>query len=203
MLLVAAISLHAQAFTDDFESYTAAAPGINVVAPGSFGPWSVTAGSVDILNGFPGILCRSGAKCIDDGSTNSSGTVQRSFTATAGTQYALTFWYSGSQRGASPSDSMTVTLGTATLAISNIPFTQGFTQGTLAWTAPSSGPAVVQFAYLTGADNSGLIIDDVALTAGVVPVVPVPPTITLFILGLACLGGYYTWRTRGSRGVIT
>ena len=186
MTLLAATSVSAQVFTDDFESYAALAPGINVPAPNTFGPWSVTVGSIDLLNNFPGIVCRSGSQCVDDGSTNISGAFQRTFTAVAGTQYTLTFWYSGSQRVGSPTDSMTVTLGTATLAVSNVPFGQGFTQGTLSWTAPASGAATVQFTYLTGADNAGLIIDDVALTAAAAAA-PVPALGEWGLIGLTLM----------------
>ncbi len=180
VLAPTAVSAQVLVLTDDFESYSVAGVGITIVAPNTFGSWTVTAGSVDLLRNYPGIPCRSGLQCVDDGGTGSSGAIQRTFTATVGAQYVLTFWYSGSQRAFSASDSMTVTLGTATLPVTNIPFGQGFTQGTVNWTASASGAATVLFTYTTGADNAGLMIDDVVVTA----TTPVPTLGEWWLIGL-------------------
>jgi hypothetical protein len=90
---------------------------------------------------------------------------------------------------------MSVVLGTTSLSVNNVPYTQGFTQGTVTWTAGTTGTALVQFQYLTGADNAGLIVDDVVLTAtgGGIPGTPIPPTVLLSALGVALLAGYYAW----------
>lgn len=171
-------TVHAQTvFSEDFESF----PTATVASPNSFGPWNVTAGSVDTLNSYPGLTCHSGTGCVDmDGSTSAAGTIQRTFAATAGLQYVLTFWYSGNQRGGS--DSMTVSLGTSTLSLTNIPSSQGYTQGTVFWTAPSTGTATVQFAH-AGADNVGILLDDVTLNAAT----PTPTLSQWAMIGLAGL----------------
>ena len=186
-------TLHAQAvFTEDFESY----PTATVASPNSFGPWNVTAGSVDTLSSFPGLTCHGGTHCVDmDGSTFAAGTIQRTFAATAGVQYALTFWYSGNQRGA-PSDSMTVSLGTSTLSLTNIPSSQAYTQGTVIWTASSTGTATVQFAH-AGGDNVGILLDDVTLTGAT----PTPtPTLsqwaTIGLAGLLLVFGAYKLKSK-------
>ena len=96
-------SLSAQAqlvFSEGFESYAVAAgSGVTVQTPNTFGPWSVSAGSIDILDTYPGLAPRTGVQNLDmDGSTNSAGTITRTFTATAGVTYTLTYYYAGNQR---------------------------------------------------------------------------------------------------------
>jgi hypothetical protein len=182
LLLCSTGTLHAQTvFTEDFESF----PTATITSPSSFGAWSVTAGSVDTLSSFPGLTCHGGTHCVDmDGSTGAAGTIQRTFAATAGVQYVLGFWYSGNQRGGS--DSMTVSLGTSTLSLTNIPSSQPYTQGTVSWIAPSTGTATVQFAH-AGADNVGILLDDVTLTAATLTPIPTPTLSQWATIGLAVL----------------
>lgn len=165
-------------FTDSFESYT---PGTNST---SFSPWTVTAGSVDILNvgTFPTLPPRTGSQNLDmDGSTNAAGTITRSFAVTSGVTYTLTYYYSGNRRN-SNTDSMTVTLGTASVT-HTIPGTQGYTFGSLTWTATSTGTANVTFAHV-GNDNIGMLLDDVTVSVGTLAV----PTLTEWgMMGLTAM----------------
>jgi hypothetical protein len=188
IVLISAASLQAGLIlSDDFESYTAPSGSFATVITGGTGllPWNVTAGSIDILNNF--LTCHSGTHCIDMDGTNAggAGTITRSFAGIAGTQYTLTFWYSGNQRGGAV-DTMTVSLGTQTLSLTNIPSAQPFTQGTLVFTPGASGSVAITFAH-AGSDNIGIILDDVAVNAPDSGV-PEPATWTLLGAGLAMVG---------------
>lgn len=166
MSIVAACSIaaHAQIFTETFEGYSVPSGSlVSVNSPNTFGPWSVTAGGVEILNSFAGLPARNGTKNLDmDGGISQAGTITRTFSTTAGVTYTLTYYYSGSQRG--DLNSMTVTLGTSSATHSNIPSAQGYTLGTVTFTAPSTGTASVTFAH-TGGDNFGLLLDDITLSS--------------------------------------
>jgi hypothetical protein len=129
------------------------------VNPNTFGPWTVSTGSIDMLNSYPGLAAHGGTKNLDmDGGTNAAGTINRTFTATAGVTYTLTYYYAGNQRGGSP-DTMTVSLGLNSVTHSNVASSQGYTLGTVSWTASNSGTANVTFAT-TGGDNVGILLDD-------------------------------------------
>lgn len=186
-LFVFAVTMSAQAATiisDGFESYAApSGSALLVSAPGTFGPWTVNAGSIDILNNYPGLPCHTGNQCLDmDGSTNAAGTISQSFAGVAGTTYTLAFWYSGSQRG--DVNSMTVTLGTQSVAITNVPSNLPWTQAGFSFTPSANGPVTLQFAH-SGGDNVGILLDDVSVITGV----PEPSTWALSgaALGLAGL----------------
>lgn len=196
LAVVSALSMQAQVFTENFESYSAPSGSLTGVGTaGTFGPWTVSAGSIEILNSYPGLPARGGTQNLDmDGGTSSAGTINRTFTATAGATYTLTYFYAGNQRGGSP-DTMTVSLGLNSVTHSNVPSAQGYTLGTISWTAASTGTANVTFAT-TGGDNVGILLDDVTLVTNVTGT----PTLTewgmLSLTAMLVLFGAYKAKTK-------
>lgn len=175
-------------FTEDFDSY----PGIpfggyTTVTNGNFlGLWAVTAGSIDLLNNYPGLPCYSGTQCLDmDGTTSAAGTITRNFSYTAGTTYVLTFWYRGSNRGPD-SDTMTVTLGDQSTNLS-VPYNQSYTMGSLTFSPVANGTGAVTFAH-HGADKKGILLDDIKLESRDDAQVPEPATWALMAGGLLLAG---------------
>lgn len=136
-----------------------------------------------------GITCHSGNKCLDTDGTGSVGsaTITRSFAVTAGVTYFLSFWYSGSQRNFNGPDSVRVNFGSA--AALDLNQAQGantwLSDSSRSFVAGSTGTATLSFTNLGGADNVGIIIDDVSVTDNTVPE---PATFALIGGGLMLLG---------------
>jgi hypothetical protein len=175
--------------SDNFDGYPAVPSGglILYTSPISFGAWNVTAGSVDLLNNYPGLPCHSGTQCLDmDGSTNAAGTITTNFSYTAGVTYALSFWYAGNQRNAN-ADTMNVTLGGQSTQLI-VPYLTAWTQGTLVFTPATNGTGALTFAHL-GSDNQGILLDDVTLQSrgGAAPI-PEPATWAMMAGGLMLAG---------------
>lgn len=181
-----AIALANPIFTDNFDSDSSS----SVLNFTGFTNWTVSNGSVDYLNGYPGIACHGNAGgCVDlDGSTNDAGilTSKSAFQLTAGTQYTLSFWLSGNQRN-SAADSVAYGVGTETGSITAIPGNQAFTQYFLTFT-PSSDVAANIFFSAAGGDSVGPILDDVQLSTAQVVGVPEPGALAMLTLGLLALG---------------
>lgn len=182
--------LHAAVIiSDNFEGYPAVPSGgfITYSSPSPLGVWSVSAGSVDLLNNYSGLPCHSGTQCLDmDGSTSAAGTITSSFSYTAGVTYALSFWYAGNNRSPN-ADTMNITLGDQSTQLI-VPYIAGWTQGSLVFTPVTNGTGSVTFAHL-GSDNQGILLDDVTLESrGETAPVPEPATWAMMAGGLMLAG---------------
>lgn len=180
--LVALAPVAAQAqpffFVEDFEAQVG---GGNVVPSG----WSVTSGTIDVV--YPGWwnnLCQGGAgKCVDlDGSTNQGGTLSRTFSLAANTQYTLTFEFAGNQRGAQDDD-FTVNFGTTTFSKS-VKSADAWAAHTMSFSTGTAGSYVLSFAN-GGGDNQGVVLDNIRIVAAPVPE---PESYALLLAGLGVMG---------------
>lgn len=181
--LIACFAFSASAATivmDDFESYGQ----MTVATPGTFGPWTVTAGSVDVNSAFPGITCHQGIACLDMAGNTNNGTIEHDFSFTAGLTYTLTFWASGNQRNIVP-DSMTVMLGTSTLDLTNVAWNDPWAEHTLTFSPVTSGVEDLTFAH-SGTDTQGILVDSVSLVDN--SQIPEPATLGMIGAGLGALG---------------
>ena len=166
--------------------------------------WSVVSGSgsVDWINntnafgaGNTNLECRGDTGgCVDlDGSTDNAGIMTRGVgTLLAGTQYLLTAYLSGNQRGANyptrgpdsvkfgflDSSGAVITNGSTT--VSNVAATQGYTLISWLLTPDKDYANASVFFEALGGDNVGPLLDDVTLTA-----VPLPAAAWLLLSGLA------------------
>mgnify|MGYP000327152464 CR=1 FL=1 len=177
----------------------------------SFNGLTVTDGTVDLVaNTDYGISCPGGAgACVDlDGSTGDAGlTSSGSYAFGAGQTLALSFLFSGNQRGGA-SDSFQVRFDLAALNTGTFGYQSSFygnqtfslngnvaavtigsvasgfgpTDFTLFFTADNAGSATFAFQDL-GNDNVGIVIDNVSLA-----VVPEPSTWAMLILGFGVVG---------------
>ena len=180
-----------------------------------FNGLTVTDGTVDLVkSGDFGITCAGGAgSCVDlDGSTGNSGlTSSASYSFTAGDEVALSYLFSGNQRGGA-ADSFTaylniaastsvsswgyrssfygnVTFGPAnttgfTLSVSSIGSADPFRDLEFFFVASEAGAVSFQFQD-GGNDNVGVILDDVSLS---IAAVPEPSVWAMMILGFGAVG---------------
>jgi len=171
--LVPSLAQAAPFFADDFESNPV---GLNLVPGG----WTVTDGTVDIVDGVTwGPLCLT-ARCIDlDGSTSNAGILSRDFTLTAGTTYTAFFDIAGNHRGGI--DTMTASFGGASQTY-NFNWDKRWETFSLVFTPTASGVYTLAFSD-AGHDNVGILLDNVAIQA-----VPEPESYALLLAGLGLMG---------------
>lgn len=150
------------------------------------GIWTVTP-TVDLVGtGLGGgLTCHTGSRCIDmDGTGTGAGILSRSFSTLAGITYTLTWWNSGSQRNFLGPDSMIVSLGSSTVTINKPQNDNVFTRHTLTFLASTTGTSTISFQGV-GADNVGIVLDDIELSDNSVPE---PASMLLIGAGLVVLG---------------
>jgi choice-of-anchor C domain-containing protein len=181
-----------------FESPTGTPP-FQVLTGSQLTGWSITSGSVDIINGY--WPASEGKQSIDlAGTTSNGGTIEQTFATTAGVTYVLTFDYANNTDVSSATANVSVFGASATPLLDEDLSHSGSTAGSLAsmgYTAFSaafvadSSQTTLRF-ISTGPDarinaNNGVVLDNV----DVVQAVPAPATAVLLVpaaVGLAVFG---------------
>lgn len=183
--LAAAISTSAQAgviFQDNFD--TEGTAGTSTLNYTGFTNWTVAEGSVDLVNNSNswGISCAGDTgKCVDlDGSTKNAGTFNSKNLTLAAGNYSLAFDISGNQRGGAE-DSMEVTLGGLINESFTLSANDPWKTIIRSFTVVAGSDYFISFNH-NGADNVGIMLDNVAVSA-----VPEPGTLALLGLGIAGL----------------
>ncbi len=172
-------------FEETFDSEIVTSYVLNYSA---FAQFSVSDGTVDMLNGYPGLTCAGGSGgCVDlDGSTGDAGIMtSTSIAFAAGQSYTLSFGISGNQRGGSDGLSYGIT-GIFDYSISGLPSSAPMTTYSITFTPVSSLNGSIYFSA-DGGDNVGPLLDNVLLTTPDAAV-PLPAALPLAAAGLAMLG---------------
>ena len=153
-------------------------------AGSSFGPWTVTAGSVDLIGGYWQSPSGVGGGSVDlDG--NSPGGISQAV-ATGPGRYTLMFDLSGNPDGSPTTKTVQVSIAGVTHTYTydigaNTHANMMYTPESLTFSA--TGPTTLTFASLDTGTAYGPVIGAVNLVA-----VPEPATWALMILGVAGLG---------------
>ena len=150
----------------------------------SFGPWTVTSGSVDLVGGF-WQAPTPGAGSVDvNGSSN--GSFDQSIATGAGT-YTLNFDLSGNPLGRAGTKTLQVSVGNVTKTFT---FTTGANSRTDMMYVPESltfnatGPTTLTFTSLDQEHSPfGPVVADVSVSA-----VPEPAAWAMMLLGLGAMG---------------
>jgi choice-of-anchor C domain-containing protein len=184
-----------------FEGQVATQPFQTFYAPSSFGAWTVTAGSIDLINGY--WAAAEGNQSVDLSGT-SRGTIQQTVNIPGGS-YHLTFELSGNSDGPPTVKTVLVSLGGVSAQFSFT--TPSGNNQNMHWVSeswdvylPAGGNTVLSFADisdLSATPNAyGAALDNISLTSS-----PVPETSTFLAgaclmipLGLSALR--ILWRTR-------
>lgn len=191
-LLLACSLTHAASpvFSDDFNNYI---PDQFNWSPPVASGWSVTDGTVD-LNGTGGnydFLPGNGSYVDLDGSSFVSGLFSNHVNLLGGTTYLLSFDLAGSHRG-TLADTVHVGFGSTTASYM-LDSVDAFTTYTLSFTPATNG--IYSFSYLdVSADNRGLFLDNVSVTAA-----PEPETSAMLLAGLGVLGCWVRLKNRKTR----
>ncbi len=160
-------SCTAQVVGDDLEppAVTAAPSGhwYTVGSGSSFGPWNVTAGSIDVVSTAYWNASGGGVNDIDlNGS--SYGTIQRSITGlTSGSSYTLTFSYAINPGAATAGARVRIGNLDQTLTATN-PATGSFQTATYTFTAGSS-TETLSFAGSGPNGSCGVVLDNIAISS--------------------------------------
>jgi hypothetical protein len=168
-------------FSDNFDSENG---GVGVLNYNSFANWTVSDGTVDLIgNGFFDFLPGNGLYVDLDGSSGNAGMMTSNFTLGAGT-YQLSFDLAGNHRNdAIETTSVVVNMGvfSKTYSLNRLDPFQTFTE---TFTIASSITAALSFEGI-GADNIGMLLDNVEISSSSVPE---PATATLLLLGSGIIG---------------
>jgi choice-of-anchor C domain-containing protein len=157
----------------------------------SFGPWTVTSGSVDLIGGYWQAPAGGGSVDVD-------GDAPGAFSQTLATgtgAYTLTFDMSGNPDGGPTTKTLQVTVGSATQT-----FTYDIganSHGDMMYapeslTFDASGPTTLTFTSLDVGTPYGPVVGNVSVSA-----VPEPTSWALMLLGVGAMGAAV--RTRRSR----
>ncbi|KZY51715.1 PEP-CTERM domain protein, partial [Oleiphilus sp. HI0061] len=156
----------------------------------NFTNWNVSDGTVDLVaQGDWGLNCAGySGKCVDlDGSSGNAGIFSSNALTLAAGTYTLSFDISGSQRPQSFFDEMQVTLGGFfNEDFSRVAF-QGWETVTRTFNIAQETTDVISFNH-AGADNMGIMLDNVVLSTDSENSVSVDEPATFALLGLGLLG---------------
>jgi choice-of-anchor C domain-containing protein len=168
-----------------FEDVPAAQPFQTIYAGGSLGGWTVTAGSVDLINGY---WLASDQNQSVDMSGFSRGTIEQTITASAGT-YHLTFDLSGNSDGPPVIKTLRVLFGGVSR---DFTFATTGSIGNMNWASQSWDVTTVSanpvLAFQDISDNAsgrpyfGAVLDNVSVVA--IAAVPEPTTMVVGALAL-------------------
>ena len=153
----------------------------------SFGPWTVTSGSVDLIGDYWQAPTTGGGSVDVDG--NSPGSFDQSINTGAG-KYTLTFDLSGNPDGPPATKTLQVSVGGVTKTFSyqigsNTHSNMMYVPESLTFT--TTGPTLLTFASLDPSSSPyGPVVGDVSITAGAVPE---PASWALMLLGIGAMGG--------------
>lgn len=165
-------------------------------AGSSFGPWTVTTGSVDLIGGYWQSPTAGGGSVDVDG--NAPGAFDQAISTGAGT-YTLTFDLSGNPDGPPMSKTLQVSVGNTTKTFTyqigaNTHSNMMYVPETLTFMA--TGPTTLTFTSLDGGGSPyGPVVGDVGIAA-----VPEPASWALMLLGLGAMGGVL--RSRRTRATV-
>lgn len=184
-------------FYEDFSDELAANGGNSVLNFTGFNQFSVTSGTVDLINSGDGygITCLTGGACVDlDGSTGNAGTLMSlSLNLQANVLHTIELVMSGNQRGGA-ADS--VTLKTDTDTTYTLDASDGFQTFSYSVLISGTGPQPFSFSLEhAGGDNLGIILDSVKVSSQDVGAVPLPASLPALVLAL---GGLAALRRRRS-----
>jgi hypothetical protein len=175
-------------FSDDFDSEASGSGSIlnygSFTNP-SFAKWTVSNGTVDLIANVNqwGISCAGNSgKCVDlDGSTKNAGEFSSKFFNLAAGDYMLSFDISGNQRN-SNGDELGLSLSGFVNETINLQGTEGFRTLRFFFTVGTPSLNSIVFNH-EGADNIGMILDNVSVTD-----VNAPGALALLGLGLGLTG---------------
>jgi hypothetical protein len=172
-------ALSAPIFSDNFDA--SGPPTLNWSGGAN---WNVTSGTVDLIgNGFFDFLPGNGLYVDLDGSTSQAGVLSTTMMFAPGS-YIVTFSLAGSQRGSS--ETVTVSLGSWSTTIANIPSNQPFTVHSYVITTATTGSLSFSNA---GNDNVGALLDNVSVSF-------VPEPISLVVFSGLMVSGWVAVRRR-------
>ena len=174
-----------------FEDPTISHPCCNTAPPGSVTGWTVTAGSVNVVNvtvgSAGGNIADEGDQYIDLIGESGAGSLSQTFGTVAGQVYTLSFAFSHNPFGG-------LSAATAAFSVDGLLGPIAHSTGTnadLDWQTyngsfvADDASATLNFTNLTGSSNAGILLDAVSVQAAV----PEPATWALLILGFAAIGG--------------
>ena len=156
----------------------------------AMGGWNVTAGNVDLINGY--WTSAQGHQSVDLTGTDARGTISQNISTVAGQTYYLTFEMSGNPDGAPETKKLDVSLGGVSLPIFSYTIGANSDQN-MNWetmsgffTATTTGLELLQFSDVSVSNpigNNGVALDEVSLVA-----VPEASTVIAGILLLLPFG---------------
>jgi hypothetical protein len=127
--------------------------------------WSVTNGTIDIVSSsFYGPWSGHGIYIDLDGSSRTAGRLAKTLSLTGGVKYTLSFDLAGSYHTDTPPlNSVTVSFGSFSTTVADIPRYQDFTTYAYNYTPLTTGNFDLSFLDL-GNDNQGAFLDNVNVT---------------------------------------
>lgn len=190
-----------------YEEYGATPPaGTNYGGTSFSSSWTVTTNNVDIVSGaITGSQAYSGSQYLDLVGTGTTGGISQTFATTVGTTYTLTFAYANN-----PWSTTTASASVSVVGSNGPEFYDTVTHDTsttadgLFWTlftatfVADSTTSTLSFTNLVGAENGGVLLDDVSVVDPP-SAVPEPATWVMMLAGFAGVG-YLGYRRKKNGG---